>query len=46
MKQKKVIIIGGGVIGVTIAYYLSGEGHDVTLVEKDRICAGSGARCR
>lgn len=29
----KVIVIGGGVIGVTAAYYLLADGHEVTLVE-------------
>jgi len=30
----KVAILGGGVIGVTTAYYLSLAGHEVTLVER------------
>jgi D-amino-acid dehydrogenase len=29
-----VIIIGGGVVGVTTAWYLKSQGHDVTLIEK------------
>lgn len=33
-QRNEIIIIGGGVIGACIAYYLSGEKHDVTLVEK------------
>jgi D-amino-acid dehydrogenase len=36
-----VIIIGGGIIGVTCAYYLAKEGVLVTLLEKDKINAGS-----
>jgi D-amino-acid dehydrogenase len=40
-KREEIIIIGGGVIGACIAYYLSGEKHDVTLVEKNQICSGS-----
>ena len=39
--RKEIVIIGGGVIGVCIAYYLSGGKYDVTLVEKDQICSGS-----
>jgi len=31
-----VIVFGGGVVGVTGAYYLACEGHEVTLVEKQR----------
>lgn len=30
----RVIVLGGGVVGVTTAYYLAKEGHEVTLVEK------------
>ena len=31
----KVVIIGGGVVGVTTAYYLAKSGHQVTVVEKE-----------
>jgi D-amino-acid dehydrogenase len=36
----RVVVIGGGVIGVAAAYYLRQAGFGVTLVEKDDICAG------
>ncbi len=39
--QEKILIIGGGVIGVCTAYYLVEQGWPVTLLEKDKICAGS-----
>jgi len=35
------LIIGGGVIGVSAAYYLARMGADVTLIEKKAIAAGS-----
>ncbi len=41
IEQEDILIIGGGVIGVCTAYYLAEQGHSVTLVEKDDICAGS-----
>lgn len=31
----KVVIIGGGIIGLSSAYYLHQNGHDVTVVDKD-----------
>lgn len=31
----KVVVIGGGVVGVTTAYYLAKSGHQVTVVEKE-----------
>ncbi len=42
MNQKKdIIIIGGGIIGVSTAYYLALQGRSVTLIEKDNIGADS-----
>ncbi len=32
----KVIVLGGGVIGVTTAYYLARAGAEVTLVDRQR----------
>ena len=31
----KIIVMGGGVIGVSTAYYLNQLGHDVTVVERN-----------
>jgi D-amino-acid dehydrogenase len=36
-----VVVIGGGVIGVASAYYLTRDGWDVTLLDKAEVCAGS-----
>ncbi|MGI9305485.1 MAG: NAD(P)/FAD-dependent oxidoreductase [Gammaproteobacteria bacterium] len=36
-----VVVIGGGVIGLSVAEQLSHEGLAVTLLEKDRIAAGA-----
>lgn len=30
----RTIVVGGGVVGVTTAYYLAKEGHDVTVIDK------------
>lgn len=30
----KTVVVGGGVVGVTTAYYLAQDGHDVTVLEK------------
>lgn len=37
----RVVVIGGGVIGVCSAYYLVRKGYRVTVIEKGDICAGS-----
>jgi D-amino-acid dehydrogenase len=31
----KVLVLGGGVVGVTSAYYLAKDGHEVVVVEKN-----------
>ena len=31
-----VVVLGGGVIGVTTAYYLAKDGHQVTLIDRQR----------
>jgi len=40
-QRNEIMVIGGGVIGACIAYYLTAEQFDVTLVEKNQICSGS-----
>lgn len=32
---KKILVIGGGVIGLTTAYYAACKGHEVTVVERN-----------
>jgi D-amino-acid dehydrogenase len=41
MSARSVLVIGGGVIGVSSAYYLARDGWEVTVLEKGEICAGS-----
>lgn len=38
---RQALVIGGGVVGVSAAYYLARDGFAVTLVEKADIAAGS-----
>jgi len=35
----KISIIGGGIAGCSTAYYLSAEGHEVTLFERDSLAS-------
>ena len=41
MSGRSAVVIGGGVIGVTSAYYLLRDGWEVTLLDKGEVCAGS-----
>ena len=41
MKPQKVVIIGGGIIGAFIAYFLSYKGWQAIIVEKGRFGSGS-----
>lgn len=40
-----VVVVGGGVIGTSVAYYLAKSGADVILVEEGRIGNGSSSGC-
>lgn len=37
----RVVVVGGGVVGVSCAYYLAREGARVLLLERDRLGAGA-----
>ncbi|MGJ8591021.1 MAG: NAD(P)/FAD-dependent oxidoreductase [Aquaticitalea sp.] len=39
--SKKVIIIGGGIIGLCAAYYLQKEGHQVTIIDQSNMDTGA-----
>ena len=39
---KKVVIVGGGLIGLCSAYYLNKAGHDVTVVDRNNLIEGNG----
>tara|TARA_B110000263_G_scaffold231210_1_gene226330 strand:+ start:314 stop:1567 length:1254 start_codon:yes stop_codon:yes gene_type:complete len=39
--KKKVIIIGGGIIGLSSAYFLHLEGHEVVVIEKKDLTEGA-----
>ena len=39
--MKKVVIIGGGIVGLCSAYYLQKEGHKVIVVDKTRMDGGA-----
>tara|TARA_B100000989_G_scaffold247526_1_gene194855 strand:+ start:2067 stop:3317 length:1251 start_codon:yes stop_codon:yes gene_type:complete len=41
MTQKKVVVVGGGVVGLCTAYYLSQEGHEVTIIDKGDLNSGA-----
>src|SRR5260370_13214522 len=35
VSSMKAVVIGAGVVGVTTAYYLARNGHEVTVVERE-----------
>lgn len=38
-KEAEIVIVGGGLTGLTTAYYLSKAGKKVIVLEKDKICS-------
>jgi sarcosine oxidase subunit beta len=40
-----VVVIGGGAVGTSIAYFLAKKNIDVTLIEKGGIATGTSGRC-
>ncbi|MDR4887384.1 FAD-dependent oxidoreductase [Fredinandcohnia sp. QZ13] len=43
--RTEVAIIGGGIVGCAIAYYVSKAGIDCTLIEKGDLVSGTSSRC-
>jgi UDP-galactopyranose mutase len=43
--NRKILVLGGGVAGSSIAYYLSQKGYDVTIVEKHGQVGGLARTC-
>ncbi len=38
---KKIVIIGGGIIGLCSAYYLQKEGHEITIIDQSNMDFGA-----
>jgi glycine cleavage system aminomethyltransferase T/glycine/D-amino acid oxidase-like deaminating enzyme len=39
--RARVVVVGGGVIGCSVAYHLAEAGEDVLLLERDRLTSGT-----
>lgn len=39
--SKSILIIGGGIVGLSSAYFLQKEGHQVTVIDKSDITSGA-----
>lgn len=44
-KHAEVAIIGGGIVGCSIAYYVAKAGLDCMIIEKGDIASGTSSRC-
>jgi len=44
-KQAEIVIIGGGIVGSAIAYFLGKQGLDVIVLEKGELASGTSSRC-
>ena len=45
VNHTEVVIIGGGIVGCAVAYYVAKSGIDCVLIEKDDIASGTSSRC-
>jgi UDP-galactopyranose mutase len=43
--NKKILVLGGGVAGSAMTYYLSEKGYDVTVIERNRSVGGLARTC-
>src|SRR5690625_2992549 len=44
-KNYEVAVIGGGIVGSAVAYYLAESGLDCILIEKDEVASGTSSKC-
>ncbi|KHA71287.1 oxidase [Pseudomonas chlororaphis] len=40
MKKTRIVVVGAGIVGASLAYHLSGKGAQVTLIEAGEIASG------
>lgn len=43
--NKKILVLGGGVAGASISYFLKKRGYEITLVEKNKTVGGLSRTC-
>ncbi len=39
--MKQIVVIGGGIVGLSSAYYLQKDGHQVTIIDKSDLSGGA-----
>ncbi len=44
-KNYEVAVIGGGIVGCAVAYYIAESGLDCVLIEKNDVASGTSSRC-
>ena len=40
-KQAEVVVIGAGIMGASLAYFLAKHGKEVLVLEQNEICSGT-----
>ena len=45
VRHTQVAIIGGGIVGCSVAYYTAKAGFEVTIIEKSELASGTSSHC-
>jgi glycine/D-amino acid oxidase-like deaminating enzyme len=43
--RSEIVVIGGGIVGSAVAYYVAKSGFQVTVIERGELASGTSSRC-